>query len=243
MNTAIITARGGSKRIFRKNTREFEGKPIIAYPIEAALASGLFDEVMVSTEDEGIAETARKFGACVPFMRSAQNADDFSGTVDVLLEVFAAYRKIGREIDIFCCLYPTAVFVTGEMLKRAMSLFLSEDADSVVSVVPFPYPPQRSFALENGYLKKRWTEAHVARSQDLERRYVDCGNFYIGRTAVTEKEKSLFLPRTMPFVIPEMETQDINDENDWTMARLKYRFKFKKGGAGFGNGLEAKGCF
>jgi N-acylneuraminate cytidylyltransferase len=238
MNTAIITARGGSKRIFRKNIREFEGKPIIAYPIEAALASGLFDEVMVSTEDDEIAETARKFGACVPFMRSAENADDFSGTVDVLLEVFAAYRNIGKEVDIFCCLYPTAVFVTGEMLKHAMSLFLSEDADSVVSVVPFSYPPQRSFALENGYLKKRWTEVYVPRSQDLEQRYIDCGNFYIGRTSVTEKEKSLFLPRTVPFVIPETETQDINDENDWTMARLKYRFKFERDDASLGNALN-----
>ena len=232
MNAAIITARGGSKRIFRKNIREFEGKPIIAYPIEAALASGLFDEVMVSTEDEEIAEVARRFGARVPFMRNAENADDFSGTVDVLLEVFAAYRKIGEEIDVFCCLYPTAVFVTGETLKRAMSLFLSEDADSVVSVVPFSYPPQRSFALENGYLKKRWTETHVLRSQDLERRYVDCWNFYIAEAIAVERERMLFFPRTVPFVLSETETQDINDENDWTMARLKYKFGLERSACG-----------
>ena len=115
---AIITARGGSKRIPRKNIKEFCGKPIITYSIEAALHSGLFTEVMVSTDDEEIARIAEQAGAKVPFMRSGENAGDYASTDDVLLEVLDRYRKQGREFETFCCLYPTAPFVTAEKLQK-----------------------------------------------------------------------------------------------------------------------------
>ena len=142
---AIITARGGSKRIPRKNIREFCGKPILAYSVEAAVASGLFDEVMVSTDDEAIAGLARKAGALVPFYRSVETAGDFASTDDVILEVLTEYRKRGREFDAFCCIYPTAPFLTGERLRRAMELL--DTADSVMPVTAFSYPPQRGLCL------------------------------------------------------------------------------------------------
>ena len=166
-SVAIITARGGSKRIPRKNVKEFCGKPIIVYSIEAALESGLFDEVMVSTEDEEIAGIAKAAGARVPFMRSGENAGDYASTDDVLLEVLEAYREQGREFDSFCCLYPTAPFVTAEKLRRAMQLL--DKADSVMPVVAFSFPPQRCMVLnEEGELRMKWPEHAKTRSQDLE---------------------------------------------------------------------------
>ena len=142
---AIITARGGSKRIPHKNIKEFCGKPIITYSIEAALQSGLFDEVMVSTDDIEIARIAREAGARVPFMRSSESAGDYASTDDVLMEVLEIYRAQGRKFDTFCCLYPTAPFVTAEKLKIAMELL--EKADSVMPVVKFSFPPQRCMVM------------------------------------------------------------------------------------------------
>lgn len=179
---AIITARGGSKRIPRKNIKEFCGKPIIEYSIEAALQSGLFEEVMVSTDDVEIAKIAQAAGAQVPFMRSSANAGDYAGTDDVLMEVLLAYREQGREFDTFCCIYPTAPFVTAQKLQKAMGLL--EQADSVMPVVAFSFPPQRCMILnEAGELRMKWPEHARTRSQDLEPYYHDCGQFYCCRTA------------------------------------------------------------
>ena len=139
---AVITARGGSKRIPHKNIKDFCGKPIIAYSIEAALESGLFDEVMVSTDDEEIAEIARVFGASVPFMRSSSTSDDYATTSDVLLEVLDAYESQGRTFDSLCCIYPTAPFVTAGKLHAARSLF-EDGADTVLVVTEYSFPPQR----------------------------------------------------------------------------------------------------
>lgn len=219
---AIITARGGSKRIPRKNVKLFCGKPIITYSIEAALQSGLFEEVMVSTEDEEIARIAREVGAQVPFMRSSESAGDYASTDDVLLEVLAAYKERGREFDSFCCLYPTAPFVTAEKLKTAMGLL--DKADSVMPVVPFSFPPQRCMILnEEGELRMKWPEHAKTRSQDLEPYYHDCGQFYCCRTAPFLECKTTDLPHMVPMIMSELEVQDIDNPDDWEIAELKYQ--------------------
>ncbi|MGN1151890.1 MAG: pseudaminic acid cytidylyltransferase [Lachnospiraceae bacterium] len=219
---AIITARGGSKRIPRKNVKLFCGKPIITYSIEAALKSGLFEEVMVSTEDEEIARIAREAGAQVPFMRSSESAGDYASTDDVLLEVLAAYKERGREFDSFCCLYPTAPFVTAEKLRTAMGLL--DKADSVMPVVPFSFPPQRCMVLNGeGELRMKWPEHAKTRSQDLEPYYHDCGQFYCCRTAPFLECKTTDLPHMVPMIMSELEVQDIDNPDDWEIAELKYQ--------------------
>ncbi|MDD6628678.1 MAG: pseudaminic acid cytidylyltransferase [Lachnospiraceae bacterium] len=219
---AIITARGGSKRIPRKNVKLFCGKPIITYSIEAALQSGLFEEVMVSTEDEEIARIAREAGAQVPFMRSSESAGDYASTDDVLLEVLAAYKERGREFDSFCCLYPTAPFVTAEKLRTAMGLL--DKADSVMPVVPFSFPPQRCMVLNGeGELRMKWPEHAKTRSQDLEPYYHDCGQFYCCRTAPFLECKTTDLPHMVPMIMSELEVQDIDNPDDWEIAELKYQ--------------------
>ena len=145
MKIAMITARGGSKRIPRKNIKEFCGKPILAYSIVAALESGVFDEVMISTEDDEIAKIAQQYGASFPFRRSEQMASDYAMTIDVMLEVVDQYKKIGMNPESICCIYPTAPFITAEKLKKAYELFESSGADAVIPVVRFSFPPQRSF--------------------------------------------------------------------------------------------------
>lgn len=219
---AIITARGGSKRIPHKNIKEFCGKPIINYSIEAALRSDLFEEVMVSTDDEEIAKIARKAGAQVPFMRSSETADDHASTDDVLLEVLKQYQKKGREFETFCCMYPTAPFVTAQKLQKAMELL--KTADSVMPVVAFSYPPQRCFILnESGELRMKWPEYAKTRSQDLEPYYHDCGQFYCCRTKLFIEYGTTDLPHMVPMIMSELEVQDIDDLDDWEIAELKYR--------------------
>lgn len=219
---AIITARGGSKRIPRKNIKEFCGKPIITYSIEAALESGIFDEVMVSTEDVEIAEVARAAGAQVPFMRSAACAGDHASTDDVIMEVLETYKKRGKEFDTLCCIYPTAPFVTAEKLQRAMKLL--EQADSVMPVVAFSFPPQRCMVLnENGELRMKWPEYATARSQDLEPYYHDCGQFYCCKADLFMEYKTTDLPNMIPMIMSELEVQDIDNPDDWEIAELKYR--------------------
>lgn len=220
---AIITARGGSKRIPRKNIKPFLGKPILAYSIEAALDSGLFDEVMVSTEDEEIAEIAKKYGAKVPFYRSEKTAGDFATTNDVLLEVLEEYKKLGREFEEACCIYPTAPFVTSGKLKKAMEEFAASDADTLIPVVAFSYPPKRSLVIREGRLVFQYPEFMDSRSQDLEAEYHDIGQFYLFRTKAFERNKKLMIGNILPFVVDEMEVQDIDNESDWKIAEIKYQ--------------------
>ena len=148
-NLAIITARGGSKRIPRKNVKPFLGRPIIEYSIEAALKSGVFDEIMVSTDDVEIAQIARKAGASVPFLRSDATSNDFATTADVIEEVLNQYAKSGEVFSNVCCIYPTAPFVTAEALTEAMNILSHEGADTVLPVVKFSFPPQRSVIMVN----------------------------------------------------------------------------------------------
>ena len=227
-SVAIITARGGSKRIPGKNIRDFLGKPIIAYSIEAALESGIFEEVMVSTDSGEIAEVARRYGANVPFMRSAATSDDFATTKDVLGEVLDNYRSAGREFDYMCCIYPTAPFVTPAKLKVAMKLMESGDYDEVTPVVPFSFPPQRSFVINEGRLIWKWPEFSTARSQDLEKFYHDAGQFYIFRVSTFSNGKEGAVPVKVPFILPETEVQDIDNYDDWEIAEIKYRAMMKK---------------
>jgi len=220
---AIITARGGSKRIPRKNIKEFLGKPIIAYSIEAALESGVFDEVMVSTDDEEIAEISKKYGAKVPFFRSEATSNDFATTADVLAEVIETYKGNGRLFDIVCCIYPTAPFITADKLKAAMQELLKSDSDAIVPVVRFSFPPQRGFIVDSGILKFQYPEYAIKRSQDLEPIYHDCGQFYIFKTEAFEREKKVIMDKTIPYMISETEVQDIDNETDWIIAEEKYK--------------------
>lgn len=220
---AIITARGGSKRIPGKNSKLFLGSPIITYSIHAALASGCFDEVMVSTEDEGIAAIARETGAQVPFFRSKDTADDYATTTDVLLEVLAAYRERGQEFDQICCLYPTAPFVSNKRLQEAMTLLSESGADSVLPVVRYSFPPQRSVVIKDGLLQFIQPEHMFTRSQDLEPYYHDAGQFYCLRVKSFLEQKKLFMEKTLPLVLSDLEVQDIDTLEDWEIAEVKYQ--------------------
>ena len=220
---AIITARGGSKRIPRKNIKEFCGKPIIAYSIEAALNSGIFDEVMVSTDDEEIARIAEGYGAEVPFLRSAEKADDHAPTIEVIKEVLGEYKKLGEEFDYACCIYPTAPFITSEKLKTAFEQLQSTGKDALVPVVRFSFPPQRCFVIEDESLKYKWPENEFARSQDLEPFYHDAGQFYFQKTKTLIEGHSLVPASTAPFIVDDMEVQDIDTFDDWNIAEIKYR--------------------
>lgn len=222
-SVAIITARGGSKRIPRKNIKEFLGKPIIAYSIEAAIASGAFDSVMVSTDDAEIAEISKKYGAEIPFLRSDKTSNDYAVTADVISEVLDEYKNLGKEFDFFACIYPTAPFITAEKLREAVKAFKKSGADSLVPVVKFEFPPQRGFVCENGFIRYQYPEYANTRSQDLEPIYHDCGQFYISSSESFYRSHTLIAEKTVPYIIPETEVQDIDTETDWVIAEEKYR--------------------
>lgn len=221
---AIIPARGGSKRIPRKNIKEFLGKPIIAYSIEAALKSGVFDEVMVSTDDEEIAEIARKLGASVPFLRSAETANDFATTADVIKEVLDAYAKTGREFDTVACIYATAPFVTEERFREAMELLDSGSFDSAFSCVEFSYPVLRSLTINaDGRISMKWPEYKNSRSQDLEKFYHDAGQFYVSKVDSFRKTNGFWGTNTAPIILSELEVQDLDTPTDWALAEMKFK--------------------
>lgn len=221
---AIITARGGSKRIPKKNIKEFCGKPIIAYSIEAAIESGLFDEVMVSTESEEIADIARQYGAKIPFMRSQKNADDFADTTAVILEVIQSYEEQGKKFKEYCCIYPTAPFVTAKKLRESHSILEREDIYNVIPMVPFSFPPQRGMVIKSDLLDAAYPEYINERSQDLETIYHDCGQFYWGKTDALLESSNILTNHTAPYFVSELEVQDIDNENDWEIAELKYKY-------------------
>jgi len=222
-NIAIITARGGSKRIPKKNIKEFCGKPIICYSIEAAVNSGAFEEVMVSTDDTEIAEISIKYGAKVPFMRSKETSGDYSVTADVIKEVLLKYQESNSIFDYFCCIYPTAPFVTAERLKDAMGLLISSNADSLLPVVKYSFPPQRSVVIKDGLAVMKWPENMNTRSQDLEAFYHDSGQFYVMKSSVFMERNKLITDKTIPLILPETEVQDIDTLDDWAIAEMKYK--------------------
>lgn len=220
---SIITARGGSKRIPGKNKKLFLGKPIICYSIEAALASGLFEEVMVSTDDEEIAEIAKKAGASVPFMRSEAAANDYATTDDVLMEVLEEYEKRGQAFEYMACIYPTAPFVTADKLQDAFRLLIENNASGVMPVVNFSFPPQRGMAVRNGRLKYCFPENAMKRSQDLETMYHDCGQFYCYQVERYRACRGDLEDGYVPIIMPETEVQDIDNLSDWELAEIKYK--------------------
>lgn len=219
---AIIPARGGSKRIPRKNIRNFLGKPIISYSIEAAISSNLFDEVMVSTDDEEIAEIARKYGAIVPFLRSDENSNDYATTMDVIVEVLNNYSSLGKCFDRACCIYATAPFVTGEIINAAYQV-LDKGYTSVFPVLQYSFPIQRALKINNDKIAMYSQEYMEIRSQDLQKSYHDSGQFYWMDVVEILKSKELFSDNTSFIVLGEMEAQDIDTEEDWKVAEFKYR--------------------
>lgn len=226
-NIAIITARGGSKRIPKKNIKEFCGKPIIAYSIEAALNSGMYDEVMVSTDSEEIAEIAKKYGAQVPFLRSEKTSNDFATTRDVLDEVIEEYKKRGKSFDFMTCIYPTAPFVTAQKLKEAVTKLSESDADWAMPVTAYSFPPQRAMVIRDGGLEYQYPEYKNTRSQDLEPIYHDCGQFYVYKIDVYMGDRQ-GSGKVLPLITPEEETQDIDNISDWIIAEIKYQKFIKK---------------
>ncbi len=221
-NIAIITARGGSKRIPRKNIKPFNGKPIIQYSIEACLHSGIFEEVMVSTDDQEIAEVAIKAGAKVPFMRSAKTSDDFATTADVLNEVIQQYASKGINFEYACCCYPTAPFITAEKLTEAYQMITTRKADVVMPVARYSVPIWWAMKKENDQISLNWPENANVRSQDLPVSYYDCGQFYFLNIETFNQKSSLFTENTLGLEVPETEVQDIDNEEDWKIAELKF---------------------
>jgi len=218
---AIITARGGSKRIPRKNIKPFLGKPMLLYSIEAALQSGIFDEVMVSTEDEEIADIAKQAGAKVPFYRTEKTANDFATTADVIQEVLETYEQQGKHFDYACCIYPTAPFITPEKLIEGMELLEKNHADSAMPIVQFSFPPQRCVVKNGAYITPKWPENMAKRSQDLEPMYHDAGQFYWIDTKAFAQQHTVIMKKTVPVILSEMDVQDIDTEEDWAMAEVK----------------------
>lgn len=221
-NICIIPARGGSKRIPRKNIKDFLGKPIIAYSIGAALDSGLFDETMVSTDDAEIAEVALRYGAKVPCMRSEANSDDFATTADVLKEVIQHYAAVGNHYNSACCIYATAPLIQTNRLKEGYQLLIDKGADTVFPVTAFSFPILRALKLEDQKIEMLWPENLNKRSQDLPKAYHDAGQWYWFNPATIVQSGKLFTEQTYGVELPDTEVQDIDNLSDWKLAELKY---------------------
>ena len=221
----IIPARGGSKRIPGKNIKLFLGKPIISYTIEAAISSNLFDEVMVSTDDEEIASVAKKYGASVPFYRSSENATDNSTTVDALLEVLGQYSSQNKHFDFGCCIYPTAPFSTQELLLQGYNKLIDESHEVVFPAQAYVHPIQRSFSLgHKNQIKMFSPNDELTRTQDLTTYYHDVGQFYWFKSESLMAKKSLFKGKTAIIKVSQFEAHDIDEITDWKIAELKYKF-------------------
>ena len=216
----IIPARGGSKRIPKKNIKGFLGKPIIAYSIQVALESGIFDEVIVSTDSQEIKNIALEYGATVPFMRSVKNADDFATLNDVFLEIKQKYNNLGVEVSTYCLILPTAPLISIELLNEGLDFFRQSTFDSVRPVVEFPYPIQRAQRLDEGQVSFINHQFARTRSQDLEPAYFDAGMFYI------IKGDKDFTANKGAFIINPILAQDIDNLTDWKIAEFKYSFLY-----------------
>lgn len=221
---AVIPARGGSKRIPRKNVKPFCGKPMIAWSIEAALASGCFDRVIVSTDDDEIAEAAAAWGAEVPFRRPAALSDDHTGTIPVIAHAIHWLRDEGQAPGAVCCLYATAPFVQAEDLRSGLSALQQEDADYAFSVTSYAFPIQRALRITaDGHVAMFQPEHFSTRSQDLEEAYHDAGQFYWGRADAWCAGTPIFSERAVPVILPRHRVQDIDTLEDWQRAEWLLR--------------------
>lgn len=223
-NLAIIPARGGSQRIPKKNIKNFFGKPIIAYAIETAIKSGLFDEVIVSTDSQEIADVSKVYGATVPFLRSDINSNSYATLTDVLIEVIHKYSEKGIEIDSICCILPTAALITQARLLEAHTKFIEKDFGSVVPVIKFSCPIQRALKSSEGLIKMREPEFTKYRTQDLETYYYDSGQFYWVKSQVILNENSIFTQNTGYIELEDVEAQDVDNAIDWEMLEIKYNY-------------------
>jgi N-acylneuraminate cytidylyltransferase len=226
-NIAIIPARGGSKRIPRKNVRHFLGKPIMAYAIQAALNSNLFDEVMVSTDDEEIKEIAMEYGANVPFFRTPKNSSDFATTFDVLEEVLLEYSSNGIYFENTCCIYPCTPLLNTQKLLEAYTKLTEENMDAVFPIIQYSTPINRALQLKEQKLSMIAPENINTRSQDLLPAYFDAGQFYWFNNKKVLPQKKLLTENTGAIVLTELEAHDIDNEMDWKMAELKFALTIK----------------
>lgn len=221
MRLAVIPARGGSKRIPHKNIKEFCGKPIIAWSIEAALNSGCFDRVIVSTDDAEIADVAREWGAEVPFMRPEELSDDYTGTVPVIRHAIEWFEERGLNFEYVCCIYATAPFVTAEDIQKGFEILTSTGSAYAFSVTSFGFPIQRAVRITtDGHLEMFYPEHMQTRSQDLEEVYHDAGQFYWGLSDAWKEEKILFSQEASPVILPRYRVQDIDTPEDWIRAEI-----------------------
>lgn len=222
MIVAIIPARGGSKRIPRKNIRPFAGKPIIAHSISAARDAGVFDRIIVSTDDEEIAAVARAWGAETPFLRPRELADDYAGTNEVVAHALEWLAASSPPADLACCIYATAPFVTGDALRRGFQVLQDTGKEFAFSVTSFPFPIYRAIRLADGGVAPCFPEFIEARSQDLEEAYHDAGQFYWGKAAAFTGGLPLFAAHSAPVILPRHQVQDIDTLEDWERAELMY---------------------
>lgn len=224
MNLAIIPARGGSKRIPAKNIKEFAGKPLIAYSIQAAQNSGLFDKVWVSTDSDDVADIAKIYGADVPFMRSKELSNDVIGTRPVTTHAIKHCIEHYQKPDYCCCIYATAPFLQAEYLKKGLDSLTADDEKSFsFAVTSFAFPIQRSISIKQGNVAPMFPQDIFKRSQDLEEAYHDAGQFYWGRTDDYLTSKKIFSEHSVPIVLPRHLVQDIDTPEDWHRAELMYQ--------------------
>lgn len=224
MNIAIIPARGGSKRIPRKNIKAFHGKPMIAYSIEAAVNSQCFDKIIVSTDDEEIAEVAIKYGAEVPFMRPADISDDYATTLDVIKHAIEFTDSQSWAVKNVCCIYATAPFLTHEFIQKGLCELTSAEIDYAFSATSFPFPIQRALKLNDEQRVEMFHPEHLnTRSQDLEESYHDAGQFYWGTKRAFLQGKSFFSPQSKAVLLPRKRVQDIDTNEDWELAEALYK--------------------
>jgi N-acylneuraminate cytidylyltransferase len=223
MKLAVIPARGGSKRIPRKNIKPFHGQPIIGWSIAAARDSGCFDRIVVSTDDPGIAEVARELGAEVPFMRPPELSDDHAGTIPVIAHAVEWHRLAGLYPSSVCCIYATAPFVSAEDLREGLRTLERTQADYVFSATSYAFPIQRAIRLKEGNAVEMFDPANfVKRSQDLEHAYHDSGQFYWGRADAWTAGVPLFSPTARALVLPRWRVADIDTPEDWQCAELMF---------------------
>ncbi|WP_412972736.1 pseudaminic acid cytidylyltransferase [Glaciecola sp. MF2-115] len=224
MKLAIIPARGGSKRIPNKNIRDFVGKPLVAYSIEVAKASGLFDKIVVTTDNQEVADIALEYGAEVPFIRPPELSNDVIGTRPVTNHAIRYVSEHFEKPEFCCCIYATAPFLQAEYLKQGLQkLRLNSDKGFAYSVTSFPFPIQRALFLKDNYATPSFPEDITKRSQDLEEAYHDAGQFYWGRTDDYLSSKRIFSEHGIPIVLPRHLVQDIDTQEDWDRAELMYK--------------------